>query len=362
MQSLLPNKNYYHIDINTGNFEKIDEVKDKVLNSDLHIVFDCAMEGYSSIVEKLYNKIIEYKIPEDKVFLVSGATDIKEIVTVVSKSINKAPINCIWMREFEHYVSVQIRDKHLNRNPKNYQKSFLCLNRRWRLQRPVFVAKLIQNDLLPYGYVSLDLCEVPNFGWDQMKESITETHKDDVNFVNYINSNLNHLKNITPLRLDVESRFLTKPFELQPDLDFFYDTSYFSVVTETNYYTNSKSYVSNYGAICEATRFLTEKTFKPMAYLHPFILVSTPNMLSLLRQLGYKTFSPFIDESYDSELEDCKRMNMIIDEVRKLATLSDTQRDQFLDQTREIREHNYSLLRTRYTELFDKQLIVDFRS
>ena len=363
MQSLLPpDKDYYHIDINQGNFDKVGEIIDKVVNGNLYIVFDCAMEGYRSIVEKVYSIITKYNIPEEKVFLVSGATDIKDIVLNYSKTISKKPINSMWMKEFEHYVSVQIKDKVLNTSPKNYKKSFLCLNRRWRLQRPAFVAKLIQNELLPYGYVSLDLCDLPNFGWDDILDSIIETHSDDTDFVNYINNNIEHLKRMTPLRLDVESRKLTKPFELQPELDYFYETSFFSVVTETNYYTNSDTYVSNYGTICEATRFLTEKTFKPMAYFHPFVLVSTPNMLSLLRELGYKTFSPFINESYDTEPNDCRRMNLIIEEVKRLSSMNDAQRDTFLKNVEPICQHNYQLLKSRYQELFDMRLTTDFRS
>ena len=47
--------------------------------------------------------------------------------------------------------------------------------------------------------------------------------------------------------------------------------------------------------------FITEKTIKPIRAGIPFVMVGCQNYLKKLRQLGFKTFHPHIDESYDSE-------------------------------------------------------------
>ena len=42
----------------------------------------------------------------------------------------------------------------------------------------------------------------------------------------------------------------------------------------------------------------------------------------VLRHLGFKTFSQFIDESYDDEPNESKRVNMVYNEIKKLLTIS----------------------------------------
>jgi hypothetical protein len=93
---------------------------------------------------------------------------------------------------------------------------------------------------------------------------------------------------------------------------------------------NSKKdlYTSSYVHIISETRFLegvssfiSEKTWRPVNNLQPFIMVSSPNMLKKLHELGFKTFHPFIDESYDSEFDHKTRMSMIYAQIEKLNTM-----------------------------------------
>jgi hypothetical protein len=46
--------------------------------------------------------------------------------------------------------------------------------------------------------------------------------------------------------------------------------------------------------------FLTEKIFKPLAFYHPFMVISTPNVLTHLEELGFETFENLFDQSYDT--------------------------------------------------------------
>jgi hypothetical protein len=116
-----------------------------------------------------------------------------------------------------------------------------------------------------------------------------------------------------------------------------YADSYFSVVSETNFYTNTL------GVQGETGRFLSEKTFKPIAMRHPFLILSVPNMLDKLKEIGYQTFSPWIDESYDKELDDNKRMLMVAKEVKRLCELPPEELTKFLLETRKIVEHNFNV-------------------
>jgi len=63
--------------------------------------------------------------------------------------------------------------------------------------------------------------------------------------------------------------------------------------------------------------FISEKTYKPIYNLHPFINVGGPGILKLLRDDGYATFPELFDESYD-EIKNCSdRIKQIITEVEK---------------------------------------------
>lgn len=67
---------------------------------------------------------------------------------------------------------------------------------------------------------------------------------------------------------------------------------------------------------------LTEKVFKPIVALRPFILAAAPGNLSYLQHYGFKTFSSWIDESYDLVTNPELRLDMIVAEIIKLCSLS----------------------------------------
>ena len=78
-----------------------------------------------------------------------------------------------------------------------------------------------------------------------------------------------------------------------------------------------------------------------------FIAFSGQYFLKNLRELGFKTFDGIIDESYDAEEDDFKRMTMIVEETKRLCFLNQSQLDNFLKEAREIVEYNYSVLMNR---------------
>jgi hypothetical protein len=93
--------------------------------------------------------------------------------------------------------------------------------------------------------------------------------------------------------------------------------------------------------------FLTEKFNKTFQGLHPFIVMTTPYFLSDLRELGYKTFHPYIDETYDTIEDDNLRFNKVMDEVERFAKMRDSLVFRFQHDTKDILLHNYNLLKTK---------------
>jgi hypothetical protein len=85
------------------------------------------------------------------------------------------------------------------------------------------------------------------------------------------------------------------------------------------------------------TFFVTEKTTKPIAMKHPFMVLSNCNFLKNLRDLGFKTFGDHLDESYDTEQDLMKRVEIITDNLMMLKGSS----MKLYNGTKEIRDHNH---------------------
>ena len=85
---------------------------------------------------------------------------------------------------------------------------------------------------------------------------------------------------------------------------------------------------------------LTEKILRPIACGHPFILAATPGSLAYLRDYGFKTFNGIIDESYDTEIDPVKRLNLIVAAMKTITEWTSEQQLHNLIQIKEITNYN----------------------
>jgi hypothetical protein len=61
--------------------------------------------------------------------------------------------------------------------------------------------------------------------------------------------------------------------------------------------------------------FVTEKTWKSVAMLHPFMVVGEPGTLQHLHSLGFETFENLWSENYDTNLSTPHRINQVVQNV-----------------------------------------------
>jgi hypothetical protein len=85
---------------------------------------------------------------------------------------------------------------------------------------------------------------------------------------------------------------------------------------------------------------LTEKVLRPIACGHPFMLAAGPGSLKLLRKYGFKTFSPFINESYDTINDKTERLTAVAKEMQRLSQLPNDKIKCILDNCQLIAKHN----------------------
>lgn len=63
----------------------------------------------------------------------------------------------------------------------------------------------------------------------------------------------------------------------------------------------------------------SEKEAKPIVAGRPFVIFGSPGHLKAFRRLGFKSFSPIVNESYDDEPDMEKRFCMVLDSMHNLA-------------------------------------------
>ena len=88
---------------------------------------------------------------------------------------------------------------------------------------------------------------------------------------------------------------------------------------------------------------LTEKTLRPIACGHPFILAAGPGSLELLKKYGFKTFHPYINENYDRVADSNLRMQKIINEMERICNLDYCDQQFIFSKIRDIASFNKKL-------------------
>lgn len=173
--------------------------------------------------------------------------------------------------EFESYTTDQLVLKTIN-------DVYICYNRKPKPHRIKLVEGLIANDLTRYGTITLGADDVDYDVTEGMETDIVMTIKDD-----------------TPDQYTQDGKFKIMnnfggvPYDLLSlgKLDI-WQGHFLNVVSET---------------ICQPWEptFVTEKTFKPIIGLRPFVINGQPDTYSWLRKRGFKTFEKYY---YGIELED----------------------------------------------------------
>jgi hypothetical protein len=195
------------------------------------------------------------------------------------------------------------------------KKLFTCFNRAPRPHRVALLAEMYKNQLVDRAYYSFEgsfnSTKLPIWGEEKKL--------------------LEPYKHLLPLHLDIDEDTINPAGFTDQDLSY-HTNSYFSVVTETNF---------NFLSLAQSSIFVSEKTFRPILYQQPFILVSRPGTLQALRNAGYKTFSPWIDESYDQIEDDHARLKAIVKEILLLAKFTNQDWADWQDRVQHVVKHNY---------------------
>ena len=104
----------------------------------------------------------------------------------------------------------------------------------------------------------------------------------------------------------------------------------------------------------ETLRF-TEKTIKALAAWHPVVVAGNAGVLGLLRQHGFRTFSPWIDESYDLIADRGARLRAVLAQAKRLIEMPEAAFDGLLAEMNPVLEHNHRHFMDGLPAIMDRQ-------
>lgn len=125
---------------------------------------------------------------------------------------------------------------------------------------------------------------------------------------------------------------------------------------------NSFVHLVNETVFYEPKLHLTEKTFKPIVALRPFILVASPGNLAYLKSYGFKTFSDWWEEGYDDIQDHDSRLNAIIQIVTNLCNRPFKEIQEMLRDMQTVLQHNKKHFFGDFRKIIVNELVDNFES
>ncbi len=307
--------NYIHDPLeNTFNIKRIEDIFNKFgIPSDSIIVI-----GGNSL-DSYYE---EY--PDNKVKITNGYVVLDQLA---DKFYQYPQVGSLGYKS--DYVKVEDLDKNYIRS-----KRFICLNRNMhrahRWLSPYIAAKynLLNNSIFSF-------VDIHDFDRNKIRNTIQ-------NFINYEGDDLEDIADIIAKNVPKEIDTFHLPqgqkngFQLNNNNKNFYAETYINIVSETSFNKGGGQYP-----------FITEKTFHhPIINLQPFVVIGNPFLLQTLRDLGFKTFNPIINEDYDKCLDYRQRFKLIEKEIAKLAKMPIKELHDLYYQLTDITIHNQDHAKT----------------
>lgn len=309
------------------------------------LVLDQSHEGYQTewLWSWFHNSCEMYLINPKAVVYVTGNCRANEQYTAWANThglVNR--IKVIPHTHFENMIHVtavnEVRihkkdplptfEDHMAYKATNDCKTFNALQKRVRPHRTWLFKTLYDHDLVDKG-----LCSMNEFQSDQ---TFMETKGIDNENCLLYNRGL-PLKAYGVANNEKDDGYYITRFNSDVVLD-----TYVSVVSEASF------------ADADQTCFLSEKTFKSIACEHPFIVFGNRDSLRYLKEFGYKTFHPFIDETYDT-LPTWERLNAIAKELQRIDAIED--KLEWFAGMEDILKHNRKVLKRNSEEYLPDSMI-----
>lgn len=206
-------------------------------------------------------------------------------------------------------------------------KKFMSWNRSINRGHRLGIAHLVlKYNLFDDGIFSFLSLPPENERWkllDELAELIDEPRQN-------LGPIVNKILEIIPLEVDTQilASWAKDGFQTnENNKKEFYQDAYLHITSETSFKIHHSP-------------FLSEKTFRPMLNLQPFLYFGNYKGLEEIRNLGFKTFPDYIDESYDLEEDPKRRFALLEKEWQRFMKMSKQELHNWYYSTTDILLHN----------------------
>jgi hypothetical protein len=346
----VPFEGFFSIGAQHGLLESIQisyNVLDGIKHRNGYILLDMSLESfiYDQHFHIMHSYFAYHQIPLNKIIYQTGCPNADSIYFKYCDrnniSINDRMNIISWGAPEWQLSQMYKNDEYTSkRHIDILEKDFLSFNYRYRPHRLDLTSLFYKLGLLENSYFSISSYN-PESPTNSFINSV------DQSFCNRIGLSMDEVNRLQhsmlPLQIDLSVSDTDSHSKMligsRGELTKFYDKSLVSIVTETNAYTD---------IISE-----TEKTFKPIVFKQPFILIGAPKSLENLKTKGYKTFSNWFDESYDNIVDHHQRMITIGNVCTQIKNWSRDKKKAFIEETQEIVDYNYSHFQNVYSNRID---------
>jgi hypothetical protein len=293
------------------------------------ILLNASYEPYSSNLKEYYQSITnfarKYKLTKDNFYILTG-----NLIAQNNEKYKFKFIPYLYFLDFlifDNKFDKNFKEKskfnlnkliNINRNIK-FDKKILCYQKRNHIHRNAFYYEITNSEIINNNiFISL-WREYTNFQFDYKIIGYSQNESDLINLFlkeNTSNKVFDDRNIIDNLGIDFDINFHKKTF--------------MSVVSESR--------------VESDLIFFSEKVFKPINALQPFVLISSQNSLNKLKEFGFKTFDKWWDESYDSANTTKERIEKIKKILIDICNKSDDELQIMLIEMEDILVHNYKIL------------------
>ncbi len=200
--------------------------------------------------------------------------------------------------------------------PAQRGRRFISLNNKFRPARLLFLLALLRDGLWDQGHISVGPFDQFAGHELSLKQVWKKTFavRELRPLSRELLAGLDQLTTLAPQYVGLDGAVPTKGGDrmmVVPNRFAEYADSWFTVVTETDF--------------SDRLHRITEKPFKPLLCLHPFIVLGSRGSLRLIRDYGFKTFPSLFDEGYDEERDPLARFEAVYEQVGRLCRMDEAE-------------------------------------
>ena len=305
---------------------------------------------YFIYMNKFKKQLKHYNISEEKIVIFDFMNNLENAKKKFDTNIQFKYFNWL-MVAWKHYINIPKTIDNVKEKDYKREKYFITLNKSVKKQhRPFLLYYLWKNDLLDKGFVSFFYEKEFK---SEFKDNMTNSYQEFVKLSeNEIDKFIDWLEN-NPLYVDVDKKefednkqYSGAPNEIFNDkTDNAYKNSYFNILTESSFIESNMEFDLDF--------YVNERNSFPITAFQPFIAVNGHHHMKKLQELGFKTFHPHIDETYDSIQNSAVRFYLITKEISRLCSMSKQEIPDWYWEMEARLKHNHTYY---YKEFIPKQI------